>query len=178
MSIVSYEFKLLSGDIIPVSFTYIPNNIENFRLCFVKECRSIFPDIMYDQLIIFDKEGNIYDYRDIKDNDYVFNVFINDRETVMDIFKKELDEYKKWKGEKFMTYIINIQKQITDDKIKVTKLKVTSVYCGAANNIFFSFFFDNLRQLRARANDIEDRWEFFNDKARYRYFFETGFTEL
>lgn len=170
---ISYEFKLLSGDTIPLSFTYISHNIESFRLSFLKECRRIFPDILYDQLIIFDKENNIYNLDDIKDNDYVFNIFINDRESVINIFKKEIEYYEKWKGQDCRTYIINIQKEPLGNK-----LKITSVYCGATKNILFSFFFDGVKDFKDRTNEIDDKWIFLNEKARYRYFFETGMIHL
>jgi hypothetical protein len=57
-------------------------------------------------------------------------------------------------------------------------LKVTAVYCGLTNNTVFTFFFENIGELRLRTNDIEDRWIFANEKARYRYFFETGLIDL
>ena len=176
---ISYEFKLLSGDTIPISFTYISHNIDSFRLSFLKECRGIFPDILYDQLIIFDKENNIYNLDDInsldniKDNDYVFNIFINDKESVMNIFKKEIEYYEKWKGQDYRTYIINIQKEPLGNK-----LKITSVYCGAEKNILFSFFFDGVKDFKDRAKEPDDKWIFLNEKARYRYFFETGLIHL
>jgi len=169
----SYLFKMMSGDVFPVSFSYLvqPNNIKDFQVSFVVECRRIFPYILYDQLVLFDEKENIYNFEYIPENNCLFNIFIKERP---DDMPKEYYKYYKdeWKGDMFRSYIL------WTEKISPNKLKVILAYCSVTNIIMTSFFNIRDRELSRRSNDSEDKWDFADDKSFYRYIFAKGLTQL
>lgn len=164
---VEYIFKMMSGDIIPVSFFY--NDEKSFKALFILECRKAFPDILYDQLKLFDKEGNLYDISYIPENGCEFNVFISER-----IVKSVLD-YSDYsdvsKTTAYRTYILWIAKE-------KNKFSVIFVYSGLERNMVMSSSFRTEREFFRRINDIEDPWKFIDEKSYLRCVFETGLTDI
>jgi len=151
---ISYFFKMMSEDIIRVCFSYIEKVDQDlsFQSSFILECRKIFPEIIYEQLKLFDKYEKLYNFDYIPDNESLFNVFIKERFIVkFDWFSDNVDmpiEYYnyyryEWKGEMYKTYIL------WTENIK-NKLKVVIVYCSTTNIIMTSYF-DDVKMLCKRA---------------------------
>jgi len=144
----------MSEDIIRVCFSYIEKVDQDlsFQSSFILECRKIFPEIIYEQLKLFDKYEKLYNFDYIPDNESLFNVFIKERFIVkFDWFSDNVDmpiEYYnyyryEWKGEMYKTYIL------WTENIK-NKLKVVIVYCSTTNIIMTSYF-DDVKMLCKRA---------------------------
>ncbi len=162
-----YSFKMMSGDMIPISFFY--NNERSFKVFFVLECRKAFPDILYDQLKILDKEGELYDFSYIPENGYEFNIFISER------IVKSVSDYSDYsdvaKTTAYHTYILWIGKE-------KNKFNVIFVYSGLERNMVMSSSFRTEREFYRRITDIEDPWKFIDENSFLRCVFETGLTDL
>ena len=172
-----YYIKFMSGEIIPITFSYLLDfDMKNFKISFVSELRKKFKDkdIYFDQIKLFHSENNedIYNFDYIPENNYIFDIFINDDKNILT--EEEIEYYQNvWKGEENKSYLIWCKKY---DEISLFSI----LYCGVEKNyITISAFNDKeFKNYIKKSYEYNEELEFLDDMSYLRYVYETGQTSL
>jgi hypothetical protein len=135
---------------------------DNFIREFMRECKKMYPNLIYDNIKIFDRDRNIYMFDFVPENGYVFDIFINDNDDRDD---KYINYYKDiWKGKTYNTYII-----MTDKNKDKNTYNFMLVYCGSCLNLIISSINEYLDDFWKRC----ENFMFADNRSKLEYMYET-----